>query len=440
MLEFRVVRPDGSVRWHKASAQRVPNDGPGDPAAHRFVGTVLDITREREMLDRLRHSVEHMRVAEDIGRFGLWEVDIRDREVRMSEGMRRLSRLPESTPLTVSLDQFYALLQPQDRAGDDRVPPPRLRARRARQLRSPVGAAGRLRALAPLVRAAGAQGRQAVAHPWRVDGRHRAQGARAVARGRTRQGRGGHDGQERVPRQHEPRDPHADERRAGHDVAAPRDGPLGRAARIHRDAQRVGRVAARAHRRRARLLQDRSGPHHDRVGRVRPVPDAGERRGDGVAAGGSERHRAAGPLPGGRAAAVRRRPGAREAGRRQPGEQRRQVHPARPRAAVGGVRRAHGVGRRRAGDGHRHRHRRAVGEAGAAVPEVLAGRHLDDARIRRHRAGAGDLEEPDRADGRHDRRQQRGRAGLVVLVLAADRDRVPSSCPDVGAVPPDAVC
>jgi hypothetical protein len=53
---------------------------------------VLDITREREMLDRLRHSVEHMRVAEDIGRFGLWEVDIRDREVRMSEGMRRLSR------------------------------------------------------------------------------------------------------------------------------------------------------------------------------------------------------------------------------------------------------------------------------------------------------------------------------------------------------------
>ena len=116
MLEFRIVRPDGSVRWHKASAQRVPNDATGDPAANRFVGTVLDITREREMLDRLRHSVEHMRVAEDIGRFGLWEVDIRDREVRMSEGMRRLSRLPESTPLTVSLDAFYSLLQPQDRA------------------------------------------------------------------------------------------------------------------------------------------------------------------------------------------------------------------------------------------------------------------------------------------------------------------------------------
>jgi PAS domain S-box-containing protein len=116
MLEFRIVRPDGSIRWHKASAQRVSADATEGSTAPRFVGTVIDVTREREMLDRLRHSVEHMRVAEDIGRFGLWEVDILDREVRMSEGMRRLSRLPESTPLAVPLDAFYAMLQPHDRA------------------------------------------------------------------------------------------------------------------------------------------------------------------------------------------------------------------------------------------------------------------------------------------------------------------------------------
>jgi two-component system, sensor histidine kinase and response regulator len=115
MLEFRIVRPDGGIRWHRASAQRVSADGV-DTQSERFVGTVLDVTREREMLDRLRHSVEHMRVAEDIGRFGLWEVDIRDREVRMSEGMRRLSRLPADVPLSVSLDGFYAMLQPPDRA------------------------------------------------------------------------------------------------------------------------------------------------------------------------------------------------------------------------------------------------------------------------------------------------------------------------------------
>jgi PAS domain S-box-containing protein len=115
MLEFRIVRPDGSLRWHRATAQRVLTDDAATRAS-RFIGTVLDVTREREMLDRLRHSVEHMRVAEDIGRFGLWEVDIRDRVVRMSEGMRRLSRLPSEAPLSISLDDFYAMLQPPDRA------------------------------------------------------------------------------------------------------------------------------------------------------------------------------------------------------------------------------------------------------------------------------------------------------------------------------------
>ncbi|HEV8395921.1 MAG TPA: PAS domain-containing protein [Vicinamibacterales bacterium] len=113
-IEFRILHRDGSTRWQRAFTMQPP---PGtDVGGGRFIGAVLDITREREMLDRLRHSVEHMRVAEDIGRFGLWEVDIQAREVRMSEGMRRLSRLPESTPLIISLDRFYAMLQPQDRA------------------------------------------------------------------------------------------------------------------------------------------------------------------------------------------------------------------------------------------------------------------------------------------------------------------------------------
>ena len=116
MLEFRIVRPDGSIRWHRASAQRVVSDGLEVTPSQRFVGTVIDVTREREMLDQLRHSVQHMSVAEEIGRFGLWEVDIQERVVRMSEGMRRLSRLPAEVPLSVPLDGFYSMLQPQDRA------------------------------------------------------------------------------------------------------------------------------------------------------------------------------------------------------------------------------------------------------------------------------------------------------------------------------------
>ena len=70
-------------------------------------------------------------------------------------------------------------------------------------------------------------------------------------------GGGGQPGQERVPGQHEPRDPHADERHPRHDRAGPGHRPDARAARVPDDGEGVGRVAAGHHQRHPRLLQDR---------------------------------------------------------------------------------------------------------------------------------------------------------------------------------------
>ena len=67
---------------------------------------------------------------------------------------------------------------------------------------------------------------------------HRAQAGRAGARQRARGGRSGQPRQERVPGQHEPRDPDADERRHRHDRARARHGPDARAARVPRDGAR----------------------------------------------------------------------------------------------------------------------------------------------------------------------------------------------------------
>ena len=64
--------------------------------------------------------------------------------------------------------------------------------------------------------------------------------ARSQDGGRERQPR-----QERVRGQHEPRDPHADERRAGDDRAAARRAAAARAPPVPRDRQDVGRRAAR---------------------------------------------------------------------------------------------------------------------------------------------------------------------------------------------------
>ena len=82
--------------------------------------------------------------------------------------------------------------------------------------------------------------------------------------GRRRQPR-----EERVPGQHEPRDPHADERRHRHDRARARHRPHRRAARVPRHGQVVRRVAADRHQRHPRLLEDRGRQAHRRRHPVR---------------------------------------------------------------------------------------------------------------------------------------------------------------------------
>jgi PAS domain S-box-containing protein len=54
ILEFRIIRPDGSIRWHRARA--MAERGNGDEM--RVVGAVLDITQEREMLASLDEARE----------------------------------------------------------------------------------------------------------------------------------------------------------------------------------------------------------------------------------------------------------------------------------------------------------------------------------------------------------------------------------------------
>ena len=104
-------------------------------------------------------------------------------------------------------------------------------------------------------------------------------GHRAEAdRGRT--GRGARrraqqrQAQEPVPGQHEPRNPHAHERRHRHDQPAARHHARRGAARVHRDDPHQRRLAAGHHQRHSRFLQDRGG--QARLRGTRPGP-AGHR-------------------------------------------------------------------------------------------------------------------------------------------------------------------
>jgi PAS domain-containing protein len=70
-------------------------------------------------------------------------------------------------------------------------------------------------------------------------------------------GGGCQQGEERVSREREPRNSHADERHHGHDGAGPRRRPdFSRAPRMPGDRRRIGWLSARSHQRPARPLED----------------------------------------------------------------------------------------------------------------------------------------------------------------------------------------
>ncbi|VTT96339.1 sensory box protein : PAS domain S-box OS=Thiocystis violascens (strain ATCC 17096 / DSM 198 / 6111) GN=Thivi_3000 PE=4 SV=1: MASE1: PAS_4: PAS_4: PAS_3: PAS_3: PAS_3: PAS_3: PAS_3: PAS_4: HisKA: HATPase_c: Response_reg [Gemmataceae bacterium] len=71
--EFRVVRPDGDVRW-VANVGRAVGDEQGRPV--RMVGTLTDITERKQTEQQLRESEERLRMALTAARAGAWAWDV----------------------------------------------------------------------------------------------------------------------------------------------------------------------------------------------------------------------------------------------------------------------------------------------------------------------------------------------------------------------------
>ena len=85
-IEFRVLRPDGMVRWVRALGE---TSGDDEDRKSRFEGTLQDITEHRMILDKTRH--EHLLLRNAVeslsGGFSLYDAD--DRLVICNENMRR---------------------------------------------------------------------------------------------------------------------------------------------------------------------------------------------------------------------------------------------------------------------------------------------------------------------------------------------------------------
>jgi PAS domain S-box-containing protein len=109
-LEFRINRPDGTVRA-LACRGGVEFDAGGRMA--RMTGTVQDVSATRAREDALADTLRRLGEARALARIGNWELDLATKRVEWSDELYELYgvRRDEFTP---TLDGFCALLSPEE--------------------------------------------------------------------------------------------------------------------------------------------------------------------------------------------------------------------------------------------------------------------------------------------------------------------------------------
>ncbi len=98
--EFRIVRPDGEIRW--ISAHSVAHAGP-DGRPREMIGVNRDMTAQKDAETALRISEERQRLAVEANDVGTWDYDMVAGEHRWSAQFRRLWGLPADAPADVTL-------------------------------------------------------------------------------------------------------------------------------------------------------------------------------------------------------------------------------------------------------------------------------------------------------------------------------------------------
>ena len=90
-LEFRLVMPDGCVRWVEAFGNcSAEADGTGQ----RMMGLVADVTERKRAEARLKQSEELLAATGEMARVGGWEVDLATETVRWTETTKKIHEVP----------------------------------------------------------------------------------------------------------------------------------------------------------------------------------------------------------------------------------------------------------------------------------------------------------------------------------------------------------
>src|SRR5579871_3319383 len=109
--EWRVVWPDGTIRWLAARGQ-VFKDGKNKPS--RMVGVNLDITASKKAEEALRQQRERYEFVAEGSDVGFWFCDVPLKDIIWDKRVKNHFWLPPDDRV-LTFDEFYAMLHPDDR-------------------------------------------------------------------------------------------------------------------------------------------------------------------------------------------------------------------------------------------------------------------------------------------------------------------------------------
>ncbi|GAB4375819.1 MAG: hypothetical protein Kow00121_22010 [Elainellaceae cyanobacterium] len=109
--EFRVVHPDGSIRYIQAHAV-VQRDSQG--RAQRMIGVNLDITDRKEAEEKLRRSEAALAEAQRMVHLGNWELDVATKQITWSDELFCMFGFDPNDPEPAYAEHFN-YIHPDDR-------------------------------------------------------------------------------------------------------------------------------------------------------------------------------------------------------------------------------------------------------------------------------------------------------------------------------------
>ncbi|MGZ3649562.1 MAG: PAS domain-containing sensor histidine kinase [Bdellovibrionota bacterium] len=107
---YRIIRPDGEVRWVHSRAW-VTRGTDGAPTRHE--GIIRDVTEAKLAELAMRESETRQQLVMEVGRVGIWEIDLATRAAIWTGVFRDICGLTPDHP--ASPENFEALIHPDDR-------------------------------------------------------------------------------------------------------------------------------------------------------------------------------------------------------------------------------------------------------------------------------------------------------------------------------------